>query len=134
MLDQFLWGHSSRVCDISCYFPEWLKEEHQRQAAKTFNTVLSVQLEINMMIQLPQMMTAFARSLYQSQGQEPKVRFCMTTVILKVFYVFKFILYSFTVTYLNTNTELTNIISNEFSMNSLTSTLRPFLNCFRFSE
>ena len=20
MLDQFLWGHSSRVCDISCYF------------------------------------------------------------------------------------------------------------------
>ena len=21
MLDQFLWGHSSRVCDISCYLP-----------------------------------------------------------------------------------------------------------------
>ena len=20
VLDQFLWGHSSRVCDISCYF------------------------------------------------------------------------------------------------------------------
>ena len=22
MLDQFLWGHSSRVCDISCFFIE----------------------------------------------------------------------------------------------------------------
>ena len=39
------------------------------------------------------------------------------------FYVFKFILYSFKITYLDTKTELTNIVSNEFSMNSLTNTL-----------
>ena len=43
MLDQFFWGHSSRVCDISCFFSKWTFSKKffykQIQCVKRFGSI-----------------------------------------------------------------------------------------------
>ena len=52
MLDQFLWGHSSRVCDISCFFciyrllnSSLSNAENPLRAARVYDNIAAAILE-----------------------------------------------------------------------------------------